>query len=741
MWSCLVQITQGRWSKTPLARLVRGAILALCALTVSAQSLETLASNYRKTPNVRTRAALLRFADLHRKDTNGALAFLALAVTETEQRQFGDALNHLNAAAPRLPQLGDYIAYWAASSQFELRQFQDTARSLNLIWRALPASPLIGRAVTLQANSFLEAGQPANAIALLQQHLPDLAAPSAELLLARAYEAAGNSGEAGAHYLKIYVDYPLSKEASDAEAALPRYPAPSSRALFERGLKLLEGGDYTRAGKALTALLPQLNGADLDVARVRIGEAAYFARDTKPAYDYLQSFNAASPESEAERLYYLMECERRLNYIDQMSATLDQLSRSYPQSHWRLEALVSAAGYYSAHDQPQPAESLFRTCYESFPNDPESAQCQWKVAWASYLRDPTGSVSMLQDHVRRYRDSDRFTPALYFLGRVAESKSDWGAARAYYEEIDNQFPNYYYAVLARERLRSSLIAGAARSPEVAQFLSAVRAARRRDSPNFEPAPATKQRIDRAHLLASAGLDDFAEGELRYGAKIDGQSLIIALELADLANRREAPDQGIRYIKHYAPAYLSMPLDTAPEKFWRLAFPMPYQHALEEYCRQQSLDPYLVAALIRQESEFNPKAVSRSDARGLTQVMPATGRQVSRQLGMRGFRTNMLFTPEMNLKIGTAYLKTLFDQLQGRWEATLASYNAGKTHVVAWLNSGNFREPAEFVESIPFNETRVYVESVLRNAEVYRRLYAPKTRAAVSADSTLRSAPQ
>jgi len=169
----------------------------------------------------------------------------------------------------------------------------------------------------------------------------------------------------------------------------------------------------------------------------------------------------------------------------------------------------------------------------------------------------------------------------------------------------------------------------------------------------------------------------------------------------------------------------MALDTAPDKFWRLAFPMPYQRELEEISREQSLDPYLVAALIRQESEFNPKAVSRSNARGLTQVMPATGRQVSRQLGMRAFRTNMLFTPETNLKIGTAYLKTLSDQLQGRWEATLASYNAGKTHVLSWLASGNFHEPAEFVESIPFNETRVYVQSVLRNAEVYRRLYSPK----------------
>jgi len=237
-----------------------------------------------------------------------------------------------------------------------------------------------------------------------------------------------------------------------------------------------------------------------------------------------------------------------------------------------------------------------------------------------------------------------------------------------------------------------------------------------------PTSTTKERIERAELLASAGLDDFADSELRYGAKVDGQPQLMAVELAELANRRDAPDQGIRYIKRFAPGYLSMSIASAPDKFWRLAFPLPYRKPLEEYCREHSLDPFLVAALIRQESEFNTKAVSRANARGLTQVMPATGRELGRKLKIPRYQTSMLFTPEMNLKIGTYYLKALSDQLHGKWEETLASYNAGKGRVNTWTASNNYHEPAEFVESIPFSETRLYVQSVLRNAEVYRRLY-------------------
>jgi soluble lytic murein transglycosylase len=420
-----------------------------------------------------------------------------------------------------------------------------------------------------------------------------------------------------------------------------------------------------------------------------------------------------------------LECQRRLNRLDEMNATLEKLAQAYPQSHWRLEALVAVANYYVAHDQPDIAQPIYRTCFETFPSDSESAACHWKVAWSTYLRDPAQAESLLREHLTRYAASDQTSPALYYLGRIAESKSDWPTARAYYDAVSNAYPNYYYAIVARERLETPSLLTATASPTAAQFLSAIQIVNRHAPESFDPTPLTKQRIERARLLDTAGLDDLSEAELRFGAKVDGQPQVIAIELADLASQRDAPDQAIRYIKHYAPGYLSMSIDAAPDKFWRLAFPLPYRKSLEEYCRAQMLDPYLMAALIRQESEFNPNAVSRANARGLAQVLPSTGRQLSRKLGMPRFRTAMLFTPDTNLKLGTYYLRQLSDQLQGKWEATLASYNAGKSHVNTWLAAANYREPAEFVESIPFNETRAYVQSVLRNAEVYRKLYGQK----------------
>jgi len=703
--SCLAPIIRARWSKLSLIL----AFASVACIAAPASSLETLASTYRKTPNPRTRSALLQFANAHPTDQSGALALLVLGSTEIDQRQFGDALRHLGAARKRLPKLADTVGYLEAFSQSELRDFAAVEPALQPVWQSTLKSPWIVQSVLAEANSWLQLNQPQKVAPLVEQHLADLSEQQADLLLARAYEAQGNAAQAAAHYQQIYVNHPLTAEASDAEAALARYPALPPTALAARAFKMIDGGDYTRAHKQLNSLLQRLNGADLDLARVRMGAAQYLAGEYKPAYQHLTSFQAAAGESEAERLYYVSQCARKMDRMDEMAGSVDRLGSAYPQSPWRLQALIAEANFYSAHNQKDASEPLYRTCYQAFPDDPRSAQCHWKYVWAQYLRDPAGSEVLLREHLKLYPDSDQSSPALYFLGRIAELKHDTAAARVSYERITSLYPNYYYAMLSRGRLSQMGFAVSARTAGRSEI--------------FVPSTLTKERMERSRLLLSAGLDDLAEGELRCGAKADGQPQLMAVELAELANRRDAPDQGIRFIKRYAPTYLSMPMDTAPDKFWRLAFPMPFRGSIETYAREQSIDPYLVAALIRQESEFNPKAISRSNARGLTQVLPGTGRELSRKLKIPRYKTAMLFTPDTNVKIGTFYLKALSDQLQGKWEATLASYNAGKSRVTGWLAAGTYREPAEFVESIPFSETRVYVESVLRNAEVYRRLYS------------------
>jgi soluble lytic murein transglycosylase len=182
------------------------------------------------------------------------------------------------------------------------------------------------------------------------------------------------------------------------------------------------------------------------------------------------------------------------------------------------------------------------------------------------------------------------------------------------------------------------------------------------------------------------------------------------------------DRALQTLKRAVPSYYALEISALPRDCWEMLFPRPYWTELKKYSTANGLDPFLVAALIRQESEFNPGATSNANAYGLMQLLPATGRTVARGLNVRGFSTGQLLSPTTNIQLGTHYFRDLVDRYNGHYEYALAAYNAGADRVDSWRASGSYRDAQDFVESIPFTETREYVQAILRNASIYRKLY-------------------
>jgi soluble lytic murein transglycosylase len=730
--NCWDGVIRDRW----LRRVIRPpavalAIVAAFSVLLHGQAVEAIADAWHKQPTPATRAAVVRFANAHPKDRDGALALLALGAGDVDQGQFASATRYLEAAGARLPLLADYADYLRATALSALKRPTEALPLLEEIWKMSPESPLAGKAVLLEAKCLIDVHQPDRALEVIDAHRAGMSDSSAELARAQALEAGGKLAEAARHYQQIWYQYSLSSEAPAAETALSRlrgssaYPKESPDLLLARARKLMDGREYARAASELQTSLPRLPHDNQETARVMLGGIRYQRRDAG-ACDYLRSLQLTAPEADAERLYYVVESALRAGRQNDLQEALASLERWHAKSNWRLRALLAAAQRHAMEHQPAAAQPLYRACFESFPDDSQASSCHWKYVWQNYLDSRWAARDALVDHLRRYPDSEKAPAALYFLGRIAQNGGDFPSARAWYEEIDTLYPNQYYTMLARQRLRENGVASATRSSSVVAQLAALHLTDHRVKADLAANPATEARLDRAQLLAQAGLYDFAEGELRFAGQNNAQPHVIALALAELADRRQTPELGIRFIKHYAPDYLGLPFNGATERFWKLAFPIPFRDALEQNARLSALDPFLVAALIRQESEFNPRAVSRARAYGLTQILPGTGRQLSRKIDLRGFRTAMLFTPDVNLRLGTFYLRLLLDELQGQWEETLASYNAGKGRVTQWLSGTQYNEPAEFVESIPITETRNYVQTVLRNADVYRKLYEPAT---------------
>ena len=721
MLICLAKNIRGRWCKQTAAGLVGLALLGAPAPS----GLAALVRAYRASPNPVRRAAIESYAKAHPAEE--PLAHLALGVAAYEQKDYAAAGSELAGLPERLPLIADYPAYYLGASRVESGALDGVPKDLASV-HAGTASPLAGKAWIVGARA-LESSAAPQAVQTLRDHYKDLPQPDGDLTLAECYQAANDPGNAADFYQRVYAQYPLGPAADRASAALASieagmgasFPQPVPEQLLHRADRLFELHAYTQARAEYQAAIDKLAGFQRDEARVRVGAAELANNNAAAAYSYLSGLELEESEADAERLYYMEESARRLNNEDGAGAAVRRLGEKYKKSGWRARALGSLASHYLAANRAEDYLPLYKAIYSDFPADSNAAASHWKVAFRAYMRDQSDAEGLLREHLENYTSNGTTGAALYFLGRHYERKGEPAAARACYQKIAERHPNSYYAMLSRGRLGAPEISGASSNPQAANtaaFLGTLRFPPLAAIPN-QPTAATTLRIDRSRLLRAAGLADLADAELRFGARTDAQPVLAAMEIANAA---EAPYLGVKAMKALAPDYLNRPLNDAPRQFWEYLFPLPYRPELTADARAHNLDPSLVAGLIRQESEFNPGAVSPANANGLMQVRLGTGRDFARAVGISRLTTPMLLQPAPNLKIGTAVFRFMLDQNGGSLERTLAGYNAGPRHAAEWASWNNYREPSEFVESIPYSETRDYVQAVIRNGEMYRRLY-------------------
>jgi soluble lytic murein transglycosylase len=645
-----------------------------------------------------------------------------MGVAALEAARYAEAQPILQKVrGPQLVRIDDYLAFFQATALAGLGNDAGAVAALEAVWRQQPLSAVAGRAAQLGAKSLMALGRAAEAGQLLSRYEGQLAQPAGDYAAGEAWLAAGNRERAGAYFARVYFHYPQSAEAGKVGAEW-RARGKAADYLVRAERSGAWQGPAVRA--ELEGVWAGWSVGDREMARVKGWEISYRAKRYAEVRQALAGMKLETAAADAERSYWLYQTARRMNLEADRAAAFDRLAKHHTGSPRYLEVLLSEAYKHLNENEYAAYEPLYRACVTNFERDGKAPFCHWKLVWSSYLRRRADTESLLREHLQRFPHSEKANTALYFLGRIAEGKGDTGAARVYYEAVRGMFSNTYYALIAGDRLNDPRVRGAAVSTGAKQWVDGLRWPVRGVFSGTEAATAVARR-ERAALLSMAGLDNYAEFELRMGAREEKAPIGLAMDLADHMTKLGQADKGLRYIKGLLPGYLFFPWEAAGERFWRLAFPMPFQEEVEKYARANEVDPYVVAGLIRQESEFNPKVVSRANAYGLTQILPATGRDLSRRIGLRRFQTAMLFDPAVNLQLGTYYLKILLKSFSGRWEDVLAAYNGGGSRVTKWRKFGTFAEQAEFIETIPFDETRDYVQSVLRNASVYRRLYEGK----------------
>jgi soluble lytic murein transglycosylase len=344
------------------------------------------------------------------------------------------------------------------------------------------------------------------------------------------------------------------------------------------------------------------------------------------------------------------------------------------------------------------ARSAFMEVYRRYPNSSRAVDARFRAAMLSFVAGDMRTAARAFDSLHTLAPrSDEATAARYWSGRAWAAAGNTTLARTRWQDIVTQQPISYYAATSARRLGQRPWTPAAR-PD-----------------SFPRVPGVDSAVARIELLNKLGMD--AEVRLEIDALEDSAatSLDRLLATANAFRENGEPARAIR---------LSRKLIERGERdarAYRLGYPIVDRDELTRAARAQGLDPALVAALIRQESSFNPRAVSIAGARGLMQVMPDVGAEVARSLRFPVWYPSLLFDTDANLEIGTSHLAAFMRQYRGVMRV-LAAYNAGGSRVNRWSAKAGTDDPEVFAERIPFVETRDYVRIVTRNVEFYRALY-------------------
>jgi soluble lytic murein transglycosylase len=649
----------------------------------------------------------------------GRRAALALGYFDYSQGHYPQAAEWLERAKED-SLLRDYSLYWSAENDLAQNRAADALAELKQLRQEFPDSVMTDQALQALGEAALASNQPAEAVAALNDYSLTAERPSLLFLRAEAHEQAGEKDQAAADYQAIYMRFPVSEQASEAALKLsflastpgteiPPIPLDQRTA---HAAQLFNAKNCADARNEYSQIVSQLTGADNERAQLRILECDPQLGSGPTA---LAALKVSDPDVDAERFYALTQIYRSQQQDAEMAAAIEGAVSRAPQSRWAEMALMAAANEYWVELDREHAAMYYKRLEENFPDAPDATPAQWRVAWTSVLKRKPDATDLLTEHIRRFPNSPFIPDALYWLGRLAGEAGNPAAARSYYEKLAQRFPASYFAATAAIRLRS-LGNGTNADPDVLALI-----------PPPPPAPkladsipeAAADRQARADALHSIAFDASAELELRAAYLATGEPRLL-LEAAQAAVDGGHVGAAIVTVRLVYPQLESRPFAQVPRDVWLTAYAMPFKASIRQWSAHAGVDPMLVAGLIRQESAFDETARSNQNALGLMQVEPKTARLMAHQARIR-YSQARLFEPDYNVRLGTLYLANLRKQF-GSIESALAAYNAGEDRVTEWTEGQTYREPAEFVDSIPFTETREYVEIVSRNAGIYHKLY-------------------
>ena len=615
--------------------------------------------------------------------------------------------------------LTDYSLHYLASIHFGAGNRDQARQLLNRLKQQYPqsiwqyAASLLYAKIDLTEKKYSQAGATLRKIRG-DKNTPRDTADEALYLQAQLHENRGEPSRASDLYDELRAKSPSSRWTAAARKAQAKLRQDFPEIFSFHTIESLTA-DADRLARERQSNDAELlyrkilnNVTDTDSKARYLGKLAalYLAtRSRNDALPVLEQIARDFPDSaEAPKaLYQIGNIYWNRHENEQAFGYFKQVMEKYPTSDYVDRAQFAAADIHEYFGRKEEAVQLYNGVIRQFPKSSVRDDAAWRLAWLYYQAGDLASAAMAFKTLETQSKNGAFTVAAqYWQARIAEKSGDVDAARQLYRQIAKSAAESYYQML-------SLRALARLGDTIAEVKSNDSAPA---SGNDPPLSADLNfHLTRARLLATLDLRPLAVAELDEVQRQGGSSLRAFLA-------REYFQAGA----YSRSLQLANQLPTSRTERDLYRYPLAFWDLIRQKAQDRDLDPYLVLGLIRQESLFDTRARSPAMALGLMQLIPPTASRIAKQLGLPVPSQDNLFEPEVNVTLGTQYLKDLLQRYANNWYKAIAAYNAGEAAVDRWEKEIATDDIEEFVERIPYVETRGYVKLVLRNHQIYKRLY-------------------
>ncbi len=662
----------------------------------------------------------------------GALAKLLRARIRFENKDFDGAAQILDADVFRQKtKLADYALWLRGKALQSAGKHAEAMDAFAELAKDFPTSLRFREAKLLWTNSASQLGQ-ADKIPNFLQDLNEKNQADALLLTAKVYETQGNQTQAIAFYRKVYfygAGTDASREAETKLTALGQNLVPqTAEEILTRADKLSNAKNYAEAQTAYSnltlnfpnAVTPQINLKRL-IALANLPQTA----EAQRAFNLIP--NSANEKAEAYHQLALGYAKAR--QWEQARATVEEMRQKFPKSDFTPKTLVDV-GLSARNAKNSLDEAYFlKTAVSAYPDAIVVAPAQFELAWLEHENNNFQTSSqMLTEHLARYVDKDNTNrgKAGYWAARDSEKAGKIAEACALYDGVLHRYSANWYGYLALQKLTTLRGQGKCQTapnfpadsfvPKAVANLKTITVAAETSTPKeFE-------KVEKAEELDIIGLFDWAIDELKEAQKTANNSPKVNFALAQHYRFKQDNVGALLALAKSYPDYSQMFPEEMGQAEWDIFYPLTNWNEIKHWAKQRNLDPFQVAGFIRQESVFNPTAKSGADAYGLMQLLIPTARSMAKKYNssISTIYGETLFQPALNIELGTAYMRDQYDKYF-RTEFVAVAYNAGPGRVGQWQKTLP-SEMDEFVEKIPFRETKGYVQGIIRNSAQYRRLY-------------------